>query len=290
MHARTHAFVAVCTTLFVAAIAAAQGMTLRQLSELRSVTQTAISPDGGTIAYTLRVPRELAGEDDGGAWAELHLIDADGRHRPFITGEVNIGSIDWMPDGSAVTFLAKRDGDEHTRLYAIPVGGGEAHAIATLETSIASYTLSPDGSAVALLAFEPEDAERKKEKDLGFDQYVFEEEWEPRRVYIADLGDDEAEPAMLELEGSAQRAVWSPEGDRLAVSVTPRQLVDDTLMFKRLRIVSTDGEVLGKIENPGKLGAFEWSPDGEHLAFIAAETIHDPAAGRLMVAGKDGGR
>jgi dipeptidyl aminopeptidase/acylaminoacyl peptidase len=289
MHARTHAFVAVCTTLFVAAIAAAQGMTLRQLSELRSVTQTAISPDGGTIAYTLRVPRELAGGDDGGAWAELHLIDADGRHRPFITGEVNIGSIDWMPDGSAVTFLAKRDGDEHTRLYAIPVGGGEAHAIATLETSIGSYTLSPDGSAAALLAFEPEDAERKKEKDLGFDQYVFEEEWEPRRVYIADLGDDEAEPAMLELEGSAQRAVWSPEGDRLAVSVTPRQLVDDTLMFKRLRIVSTDGEVLGKIENPGKLGAFEWSPDGEHLAFIAAETIHDPAAGRLMVAGKGGG-
>ncbi len=286
---RTQVLAATCTLLLAAALAVADGMTLKQIAQLRSVDDAVISPGGDMIAYTLTVPRELVVEDDGPAWTELHLVDENGRHRPFITGEVNVGSIAWMPDGSAITFLAKRDGDEHKRLYAIPVGGGEARPIATLETAIGSYVLSPDGSSVALLAFEPEDPQRKKEKELGFDQYVFEEEWKPRRVYMLDLDDDDAEPRMLELEGSVQSAEWSPAGDRLAVAVTPRELVDDTLMFKRIRIVSTDGEVLGRVENPGKLGDFEWSPDGERLALIATETIHDTREGRLMVAGKNGG-
>jgi len=281
-------FVAIISTLAFAAVAGAQGMTLKQIAELRDVSDAVISPSGEMIAYTLVVPRRLVEDDDGSAWTELHVIDESGEHRPFITGEVSVRSIGWMPDGSAITFLAKRDGDEHTRLYAIPVGGGEARPIATLETSISSYSLSPSGEAVALLAFEPENAARKKEKELGFDQYAFEEEWEPRRVYIHDLG-GEGEPRMLELEGSVQAVKWSPAGDRLAITVTPRELVDDTLMFKRLRIVSTEGDVLGRIENPGKLGDFEWSPDGERLAFIATAMVRDTREGRLMVSGKRGG-
>ena len=289
MHIRTYAFFAACITIAVATIAGAQGMTLKQIAQLQSVADAVISPSGDMIAFTRSVPRELVVEDDGGAWTELYVIGEDGQQRPFITGQVSVGSIAWMPDESAITFLAKRDGDEHTRLYAIPVGGGEAEPIATLETSVSSYALSPDSRSVALLGFEKEDADRKKEKDLGFDQYVFEEEWKPRRIYMLDLDDDDAEPRMLDIEGSAQHAEWSPAGDRLAVSVTPRQLVDDTLMFKRIRILSAEGEILGRVNNPGKLGDFVWSPDGEHLAFLAAETIHDTAAGRLMVTGKNGG-
>jgi len=289
MRTRFHALIAACLALAFSAVASAEGMSLKQLAELRSVGSAVISPDGERIAYTLRVPRKLVDEDNGSAWAELHILDEDGTDRAFIAGEVNVGSIAWTPDGASVAFLAKRDGDAHRRLYAIPADGGEARPLATLESSISSYAFSPDGESVALLAFEPEDAKRKKEKELGFDQYVFEEEWEPRRLYILDLENENAEPEMIEVEGSVQRAEWSPAGDRLALSVTPRELVDDTLMFNRVRIVSTDGEVLGRIENPGKLGSFGWSPSGEHLAMIATESAHDPAAGRLMIAGKNGG-
>lgn len=289
MRTKTNVFFAVCTVMVAATIAGAEGMTLKHVAELRSVTDVRMSPVGGMAAYTLSVPRRLVEDEDGGAWTELHLLDAEGENRPFVTGEVSVSSIGWTPDGSAITFLSKRDGDEHTRLYSIPVSGGEARPIVTLETSINSYSLSPDGRAVALIASEPEDAARKKEKDLGFDQYVFEEEWQPRRLYILDLDAEDAEPKMLEIEGSVQRAAWSPAGDRLAISVTPREMVDDVIMFKRLRIISPDGAVLGSIDNPGKLGEFEWSPDGEHLAFISGETINDPSEGRLMVAGKDGG-
>lgn len=289
MRTRVQTLVAACVMLAFGALAGAEGMTLKHIAELRSVGSAAISPGGDSIAYTRSVQRELAVEDDGAAWSELHVIDERGEHRPYISGQVNVSSVAWMPDGSALTFLAKRDGDEHRRLYSIPLAGGEAKAIATLETSIRSYALSPDGGSVALLAFEPEDAERKKEKELGFNQYVFEEEWKPRRLYILDLTDEDAEPRMVEIEGSVQGVKWSPSGDRLGVTVTPRELVDDTLMFKRIRIISPGGDVIGRIENPGKLGDFAWSPDGEHLAFLATATAHDTAAGRLMVSGKNGG-
>lgn len=289
MRTRVHMFIATLAMLATAAIASAESMTLKHLAELRNVGDAVISPDGDMIAYTLSVPRELVVEDDGGAWTELHVIDENGESRPFITGNVNVGSIAWTPDGSAITFLAKRDGDDERRLYSIAVKGGEAQPIAILDNAISSYSLSPDGNTVALLAFEPEDKKRTKEKSLGFNQYVFEEEWTPRRLYMLDLTDEDAEPRMIEIKGSAQGVKWSPAGDRLALTVTPRELVDDTLMFNRIRIVSRDGDVIGRIENPGKLGDFAWSPDGEHLAFIATETIHDPAAGRLLVAGKNGG-
>ncbi|MFG0275817.1 MAG: S9 family peptidase [Phycisphaerales bacterium] len=275
-------------SLALPGLATADGMTLKQLAALQNVTDATISPDGSMIAYTKLVPRIVGKGDDGGSWNELHLIDADGQSRPFITGQVNVSSIDWTPDSRAITFRAKRDGDKHTRLYAIPVAGGEARAIATLETAINDYWFSPDGSQVALLAFEPEDAARKKEKELGFDQYVFEEEWTPRRLYIQTLEGD-SEPRMLEFEGSVQSVQWSPAGDRLAIAVTPRELVDDTLMFQRLRIIDTDGKVLTRIENVGKLGDYDWSTDGTHLAFISAATLNDTAAGRLMVASPDSG-
>ncbi len=45
------------------------------------------------------------------------------------------------------------------------------------------------------------------------------------------------------------------------------------------------GALVSSFPNPGKLGPFTWGPDGEHLAVISAEDIHDPSAGRLMVAG-----
>jgi dipeptidyl aminopeptidase/acylaminoacyl peptidase len=44
-----------------------------------------------------------------------------------------------------------------------------------------------------------------------------------------------------------------------------------------------DGTVLRRIENPGKLGAIGWSPDGRWVALIQAADLHDPSAGRLVL-------
>ena len=44
-----------------------------------------------------------------------------------------------------------------------------------------------------------------------------------------------------------------------------------------------------RFDNPGKLGAFEFSPDGNTVAMISAADPNDPSQGRLMVAPAAGG-
>jgi dipeptidyl aminopeptidase/acylaminoacyl peptidase len=261
----------------IAASATAAPMTLEQIARLQSSSSAEIRPGGDAIAYLRSVPRDLAEQDDGPAWRELHVVDTEsGVSRAWIAGEVDVGSIGWTPDGRHITFLDRRDGDE-------------ARVLAALETDISAYSFAPDGDRVALLAFEPRDEEVESLHEQGFSQIVYEEGLRNRRIYVHDLGDGSDSPEPIVLDGSVQDVAWSPEGDRFAIKITPRQLVDDTLMFNRIRIIDTEGNEIGRIDNPGKLGDMAWSPDGEHLAFIGTNLVKDSREGRLMVAGKDGG-
>ena len=275
--------------LLAAPALAAGGMTLEQIAKTRTVTGAAISPDGRQVAHLLSMPREIGVDEDGAAWAELHLVSRDGSSRGFVTGKVNVASPEWLPDGRSLAYLAKREGDDTRRLYRIPVDGGESVAIATLGSDIRAFSLSPDGRQVALLAVEPEGEALKALKKQGFRQKVYEEDWRPVQLWIAGIGDDAPPPRRVEVEGSVQSVHWSPAGDRLGLTVAPRQLTDDTLVFTRVRIVSPQGRVLGAVDNPGKVGGLSWSPDGAHLAFISAQDKHDAQQGRLFVVGRDGG-
>jgi len=274
--------------LALTGLAQAAGMTLSDIARLEAVAQVEISPDGQHVAYTVSVPRDLTDDEDGPAWSELHVLGPDGASVPFITGSVNVGSIAWRPEHDVISFLAKRGNDEHSGLYAIPLDGGEAMRLATLPAGISAYSFSPDGQHVALIGTPPIDDERQALADRGFNQVIFEEDLRERELYLVDLAAADAEPELIDIDGSVQQVRWSPDGERLALSVTPRQLVDDTLMFKRIRIVDTEGDELGRVDNPGKLGDFQWSPDGEHLAMIATDQVRDPREGRLIVTDRDG--
>jgi len=264
------------------------GMTLQQLATIRSVASAQISPDGTQIAYVLSVPRVPGVEEDGPARTELHLVDRAGHDRLYVDGQSAISPPQWLPDGSALLFLSKREGDKTRSLYRLPAHGGEARKLLALAADISAFDVSADGRQVALLAGAPESAARQALREHGFTQKVYEEDWRPQQVWIFDLSQT-ASPRVLDIEGSVQQVQWSPAGDRLALAVTPRQLTDDTLMFARIRIVSPEGVELGRVDNPGKLGVMAWSCDGEHLAFITAADIHDPQQGRLGLTGKSGG-
>ena len=268
--------------------AANQGLSLHQIATTRAVSAVVAQPRGGAIAYTLSVPRVPGEGKDGPAFTELHLLDAAGRSRPFVTGQVNVGSPQWLPDGG-IAFLMKGDKDGTRSLYRIPLDGGGALPLRALTTDIRSFSVSPDGSRVALVALEPEDAGLKDLRDKGFDARVFEEGERLARLWIASLGDAAAEPVQVKLEGSVQSALWSPAGDRLALALTPHERVDDTMVAARVRIVAPDGRELGRVDNPGKLGQMAWSTDGKHLAIVSAQDASDPREGRLTVVGREGG-
>jgi dipeptidyl aminopeptidase/acylaminoacyl peptidase len=274
------------------AAAAAEGepFTPDHVARLRAVLEAAISPDGSQVAYVLQVPRRPWEDEDGPAWAELHVVDAAGNSRPFVTGHVNVGSVAWTPDGQAITFLAKRGEDEHQALYRIPLAGGEARRVVAHDEEIGGYALSPDGKQVAFLAKEPVPKAVKTAREKGFDQTIFEEDYRDTRVWIATVDDEETEPRRLDVPGTASDLSWSPAGDRLAMALAPDPLVDHTYTAKQVVVVAVDsGAITGRVERKGKLGPVRWSPDGKHLALLAGVDEWDPSAGRLMVVPAEGG-
>lgn len=267
----------------------ANALTEHRVAELRSVGQVVISPDGSQVAYTVSVPRKPFVDPDGAPWSPLYLLDVEtGESRLYVGGAVNVGSISFSADGRQVLYLSRREGDENRSLYAIPVAGGESVRLLEHSTSIASYAVSPSGDRVAFLATDPEPEARTKLRQEGFKAVSYEEDDRFTRVWIARRLSDSAsfgDATLLDLDGNASSLAWSPAGERISVALAPSPLVDDTYMQRRLRVVDpTSGAVVARIDNPGKLGATAWSPDGSHLAFVSAETIHDPKEGRLMVA------
>ena len=267
----------------------ADGLTIEQVAQMRMVGSAAISPQGGQIAYTVIVPRTPFKDDDGAAWSELHVTDTRGNSRPFVTGPGRVAQIDWLADGSMITFLANRADDKHTVFYGIPSAGGEARRLVALETAVTRYAVSPDGTQVALLAREPEPAERAELRRRGFSQKIHEEDWLETGVWIAPIN-GEGEARRLPVEGTVHQLKWSPDGTRLALAVAPTPSVDDSLVMLRVRVVDANtGDVLARIENPGKLGDLAWSPDGEYLALLSVVDQHDPREGRLVVVPSAGG-
>lgn len=265
---------------------AQDALTLEDLFEIRQVGAIALSPDGDDVAFTVSVPRNVvAGEADGSGDVELYIATGAGEARPYITGEGRVWGVSWAPDGDAVHFLTRRDGDSGTTLYAIPVGGGEASRVFSHASSIQSYALAPDGETLFFIAREAADPVERQLRERGFRANVYEENGVFSYLWSVNLNDEGAEAVKHELPGHASSMVMSEDGSRLAVALAPTTLVDDSLMERDWHIVdAASGAVISAIESPGKIGGGSFSPDNSRFAFLAAADRADPTAGTLHVA------
>ncbi|GAB4108840.1 MAG: S9 family peptidase [Acidobacteriota bacterium] len=263
----------------------AAGLTPHDVARIRQVTAAVISPDGRRAAFILSVPRVPGNDEDGRPWTELHVIDLDtGTQRPFVTGKVEVASIVWTPDSQTILFVSRRPGDETRCLYGIDLAGGEARRLLALETDISAYSvgLAATGALeVAVLAEEPLPKEVQELKNKGFRQQIYEEDWQPKRLWVAELPG--GKPERRDLPGSGVRVIYSPVpgSDVLAVTTVPRPLVDDVYMRQSVAILAGERQV--PVENRGKLEGLFWSPDGRRLALISGADLHDPHAGKVAL-------
>ena len=275
----------------VSSRAADEVLTPHRVAELRAVTSAVISPDGSHVAYALSVPRKPRIDEDGEPWSELWITDTrEGSARPFVTGKVNVSAIRWTEDSRHIAFIAKRGDDKFKSLYLIPVDGGEARKAAELAVDISSYSLASDGKRAALVATDAEPEAKKKLQEKGFKAEIYEEDWRSAKIWLATLFEKNTNSTPLTLEGHVHQMHWSPVDDRLLLAIAPTPSVDDSFTRQKVQIVEVPtGKVLTRIDNVGKLESIAWSPDGKRVGLIAAADIHDPSAGRLMVADSSGG-
>ncbi len=260
-------------------------MTPVDVASIKSISSATWSPDGQTIAYTLRVQSDPMVENKS-AHAELYLMHlATGQATPFVT-RGSVRGVNFRPGHQTLTFLNRLDNDKITGLYEIGLQGGEATLLYQFKTSISSYQWSRDGNKLAFIAGQPSVEEKS---DLPYQPELYEQNLTFQRLYIADPNTGEVQEVPV--DGHFSQIVWSPDGSKIVCAIAPTPLVDDSYMAKTITVIDAASmKVSGIVDHQGKSSEVVWSPDGTQIAFIAGADINDPTDGRLFIVSADGGK
>jgi dipeptidyl aminopeptidase/acylaminoacyl peptidase len=278
---KTFVLISILVLSLTGARSADDVLTPKNLFNLRSVAEVAVSPDNTYIAFTLNVPRPFS-HPAGGDYRELYMLEVEtGDIIPFMTGNRSVSGLGWTPSGDAVTFRANLPQQAGTQVYAMRIRGGEAFPLTRQPGGVNSYAFI-DEQTLAIVSSESEDPARGQLRSKGFDIEVFEEEFRHLNLYRYDIATHTAQ--QLTSDMTVFDFVLNPDKKYAAAAIAPRNLVDDSYMFKRIHLVNMEtGEVTHLMENPGKLGNMAWSPDGSKLAFRSASKLEDAVVGSLFV-------
>lgn len=262
----------------------AKPITLEQTVSVQSVTELTISADGKQTAFIRNRPRDPYKDDDGSSYRELFMLNESGQEVPFITGDVRVGNLKFSPDNQTLYFVSKRGKDKFAGLYKIAVNGGEASQVLSYGNTISGYDISQDGSKIAFLAKPAVPKTKEQLTKKGFKAEVYEEESELTQLWLADLTTSEIKPETVQIEGNVLSVNFAPDNKHILVRTAPTALIDDNYMASQYQLIDLAGEPVQQFATSGKLGKAIFSPNGEKLAIIGSEDIHDPSAGRLLLA------
>lgn len=270
-------------SVFSAGIQAAEPVSPTDVLGTKTLSQSAISPDGKWIAYTIRIPR-TATDKPGGSYTELYLMNIKtGANTPFITGKVNVGSLHWSPDGTQIAFTTHRGEKAKTQVWIIPRDGGEAWQATHSPTSVLGFAWHPNGKQIAYMATTPQSKKEKELKKKGFGFIYYEENLKHRNIYLQDL-DKKTDPVQLTSDKTIWSFNFSHDGKTIAAAASPKNLVDHRYMFQKLYLLDIASKKMTQLtDNPGKLGSYSWSPDNKRIAYTAASTRADHAVSQVYV-------
>jgi dipeptidyl aminopeptidase/acylaminoacyl peptidase len=246
---------------FTAPIAAQQHFPSNDdLRQLRSISNPQLSPD---LKHVVAMVQDSTA--DGGK-NHIWLLSTEGapyRQLTFSQGEaMGERTPEYLPDGSAILFLSRRD--SKSNLYRLPLNGGEAVAVklervpatgeAAAAVDVVSYSISPDGNTVAVIASDPEPASRTKDHKDKKDAIWVEHEELKHHLYLLDSKTWKSTevPTLTDIDAVS----WAEQSDRLLV-----------LTHTRLRDLgpSTAGWIVS-VQNPSEQKRIAGLPETTHRA------------------------
>jgi len=272
------------------------------LRHVRSVSQPHLSPDGRSVLV------EVADPTADGGLSHLWLVDLrtntarqltysiPGQKRGEFSGE-------WMPDGSAILFLAHRG--QNTQLYQLPIDGGEAHPFdikivppvdestepgaippvespATsakpqpIECNVSRFFIAPDGHSIAVLIRDPQTPGEKNEQTEKADAVWVDHNPHGTRLYLLDpkTGKLTSTPVPPDVDS----VVWTRQGDRLLAIAEGMNDLGDIRPDTTAWVVSVSDPA-----HPAQLKAVPktietavWSPDATRIDFLAQAQADTP--------------
>ncbi len=263
---------------------------MQQWLGMRAVGAPALAPDGASVAY----PVTTADWENNRYDTEIWLARAGAE--PFqltFTEKESSTSPRWSPDSRWIGFLADRG--EGRQLHIMRATGGEARRLTNLKGGITDFAWSPDGARIAFTAAGPEGEDVVSRRKAFGDYAVENEDFRLTRLWVvaADTGAPSAPsagcgggappprgadsiaarcvlvpvPAVLPIRANVGSFAWSPDGRRIAVTVTPNPLLSFG-NFADISVIDVGtAAVQALVAGPGADTDPVWSPDGTRILF-----------------------
>jgi len=268
--------------------------TNEDLRHTRNLNDPRLSPDGRSVLLSVTEPAVDS------AVSHLWVLDVETKAATQLTFGPGRGESDgrWSPDGKSVYFTATRG--EHTHLFRLPMGGGEAQPYtikimprvdmasapgavdgsptptAPIDADISSYTMSPDGRTAAILVRDPETPGEAKQKHDKADARVVDEDPHGTRLYLLDLRTSAV--THVAIAPDVAEAEWSHRSDRLAVVTNLMNNADDRGPGNALWIVDVERPTSAQrlSSAPATIQNVAWSTGDARLFFTAQAAADTP--------------
>jgi len=247
---------------------AVPGPSFEDVINLQAVGGPRISPDGRTVAYTLRTTDWKENRYDTEIWL------ARENAAPFQLTRTEKGSSiapRWSPDGRRIAFLADR-GDKQ-QIYVIDLSGGEARRLTTVKDGVNAFEWAPDGAHIAFTASDPEDSAATRRKERYGEFAVEDADFRMTHLWLVAVTlDSTPKPTRLTQGGAftVNGFQWSPDGSRIAfVHQRDPQLSSDATSDISIVTVATH-EIRPLVATPGRDEAPRWSPDSKWIVYASA--------------------
>ncbi len=218
----------------------AQGLNATDLVSLARLSEPAVSPHNGAIAYTLRTTNLETDERQSDIW--MTHVGAQATSKQLTTHSANDYAAEFSQDGDWVYFLSDRGG--LTQVWRLPLDFGDAQPVTDYPVSVQGFRLSPDNRFLILSASLYVECEldlacsaRKQAQETVIRSYdrLLVRHWDrwldgSRNTLLAQPLNKEGLPEkdLISLSGSLEASVpGRPFGgfDEIAVSPDSRQVV-----------------------------------------------------------------
>ncbi len=121
--------------------------TPKDLVMLDRVSDPQVSPDGKSVAFSLRETDFAANKGVSSIW-RLALQEKGAQPQRLSAKGGNSDTPRWSPDGKTLFFLSSRSGS--TQVWRMDAGLGEARQVTELPLEVNNFLIAPDGKSLAL--------------------------------------------------------------------------------------------------------------------------------------------